>query len=71
MITRTEELHEMANAAEDAGKEVYISWVDDSPVIRYVEIDGEEIENEEYRDELQDCADQQDSFRVMSYYRHS
>lgn len=70
MITRTEELYEMANAAEDAEKEVYVSWVDDSPVIRYIEIDGEEFENDEYKDELNDLYWESDALRVAESYMH-
>lgn len=60
----TEALEELVRTAEDEGKEVFIQWHPEYSVIDYVEIEGVEIENEDYEDEVNDQYWVEDSYRV-------
>lgn len=61
---RSEELLSMVCDAEDAGKDVYVQRHEFSDVIEFVEIDGVEYYNDEYRDELEDAYWVEDAYRV-------
>lgn len=63
-MTRSEELERQAYDAEDIGCEVYIERHPEYSVIEYIEIDGVEIYNEEYIDEVKDQYWLEDSYRV-------
>lgn len=63
-MTRSEELERQAFEAEDNGSEVYIERHPEYSVIEYVEIDGVEIYNEDYFDEVKDQYWLEDSYRV-------
>lgn len=60
----TEQLRDLAYAAESEEKEVYIQWHEGLDVIEYVEIDGKELLNENYKDELSDAYWLADSYRA-------
>lgn len=53
----SEDLERMAFDAEDAGADVYIQRYGDTDVIQLIEINGEEVENPEWEEEMFDMAD--------------
>lgn len=59
----TESLLEMCYRADDTGRETYIEWHPTFNVIEYIEIDGEEIYNPIYLDEVEDAKWESDSLR--------
>ncbi len=63
-MTRSEELERQAFEAEDNGSEVYIERHPEYNVIEYIEIDGQEIYNHVYEDEVTDQYWLEDSYRV-------
>lgn len=64
----TDYLSDKAFAAEDAGQDVFISWHDTYEVIEYIEIDGEEIYNPDYNEEVLDAYWLMDSYAVAERY---
>lgn len=60
----TKALEQFARDAEDKGCEVYIRWNDNHNVIHSIEVDGVEIENEAYPEELEDLYWAEDAYRV-------
>lgn len=50
-----EELQQMAWDAEDEGKDVYVARHDETGIIEYLEVDGREILNPDYADEVKDA----------------
>ena len=60
----TEDLERMAREADLAEKETYIEWHREYNVIEYIEIDGQEIYNPVYEDEVEDQYWLEDSYRV-------
>lgn len=65
---RSDELEQFAWDSEDAGKAVYVQRHEEYDVIEYVEVDGVEYYNEEYRDELDDAYWTEDAYRVAERY---
>lgn len=53
----SEDLERMAFDAEDAGADVYIQRYGDTDVIQLIEINGEEVENPEWEEELREDSD--------------
>lgn len=66
--TFTDRLQQKGWDSEDNGSEVEYYWHDEYNVLRYIEIDGEEFENPEYRDELEDQYWLEDGYRVAERY---
>lgn len=64
----TEELEIAARHAEDAGREVYIQRHDTYNIIEWIEVDGVEIYNDDYVDEVGDAYWTADSYRVADMY---
>lgn len=64
----TEELEIAARQAEDAGREVYIQRHDTYDIIEYLEVDGNEIYNPDYLDEVRDAYWLQDSYDIAERY---
>ena len=60
----TDDLERMAREADLAEKETYIEWHREYNVIEYIEIDGQEIYNPVYEDEVEDQYWLEDSYRV-------
>ena len=64
----TEELEIAARQAEDAGREVYVQRHDTYDIIEWIEVDGVELYNEDYDDEVEDQYWLEDSYRVAENY---
>lgn len=60
----TETLETMAREAEEAGKETYLNWHPEYSVLEYIEIDGKEIHNPAYEDEVKDQYWMEESYRA-------
>lgn len=60
----TEELERVCREAEESGKDVSVTWHPEYNVIDYIEIDGVEIHNDHYADEVDDAYWLEDSYRV-------
>lgn len=60
----TEALEQFIMDAEDKGCEVSVDWHEDYHIIRRIEVDGTVIENEDYREELEDAYWAEDAYRV-------
>lgn len=67
-MTRSEELERQAFEAEDNGSEVYVQRHDTYDIIEYLEIDGNEIYNPDYLDEVKDAYWLQDSYNIAERY---
>lgn len=66
--TYSDRLLQKGYDAEEAGSEVEYYWHDEYSVLRFIEIDGEEFENPEYKEELVDAYWTADSYRVADMY---
>ena len=64
----TDMLRDKAYEAEEDSRDVYIKWHETYEVIEYVEIDGEEIYNPDYSEEVQDAYWLMDSYSVAEQY---
>lgn len=60
----TEELEIAAREAEYAGKEIYVQYHDKYEIIEYLEIDGAEVYNDDYVDEVREAYWDEDAYRV-------
>lgn len=64
----TDMLRDKAYEAEDNGQDIYIKWHDTYEVIEYIEIDGEEIYNPDYNEEVREAYWLMDSYAVAERY---
>jgi len=65
---RSEELQQLSWQAEDNGQDVYVQRHEVLDVIEYIEIDGKEIYNTSYHDEVSDAYWAADAERVADHY---